>query len=507
VWGVSRSSTGPRAPLPIPEILESDENGLAHLKFQTGNMPFLEGFSTHTLGINGPYLAPTIKATRGQKITFRVENGLEEPVTLHWHGLEIPGHVDGGPHQIIEPGGIWTPTLHIDQPAATCWYHPHFYPSTADLVVKGLAGLFVIEDDEIGKLSLPSDWGIDDIPLVIQDRRFTPDGEIDYELLDIVNVATGYAGDKVLVNGALYPEVKPPAGWVRFRMLNGSNARSYNIAMSDERPFYVIGSDGGLLSEPVKVTSIPLRAAERYEVLVSTHDRKPFEVVTTPVQQMGMTTPPFDKIVPLLTVTPSAQEATGKMPDQLANLPSADPTLATVTRRLVLAMDDRLDGQAMALMMERKMSQPMADANGQSGNDAMPLSQDEAMKAPKLGPLLTREELKTINSINGRSFDMQHIEFEAIQGRLEHWIISQGTDRMVHPVHLHGCQFRILSLDGEPPPAYAQGWKDVVTVSGGRTSEILVQFNHKADANSPFMAHCHILEHEDTGMMTQFIVS
>ena len=127
-WSGSESVAGPRPSLPIAPILRSDKNGLIHLNFETGSMSFLKGLSTPTLGINGPYLAPTIKAKRGEKIAFHVKNSLKQQVTLHWHGLEIPGHLDGSPHQIIEPQATWAPTLHIDQPAATCWYHPHIYP-------------------------------------------------------------------------------------------------------------------------------------------------------------------------------------------------------------------------------------------------------------------------------------------------------------------------------------------------------------------------------------------
>lgn len=481
-----------RPALPIPPIARTDAEGTINLRFQEGTMSFLNGKSTPTFGLNGPYLGPTIRVQRGETVTMNVTNGLDQPVTLHWHGLEIPGNQDGGPHQIIQPGKSWSPTLTIDQPAATCWYHPHIYPTTADLVVKGLAGLFIIEDDEVAQLGLPGDWGVDDIPLVIQDRRFRPDGEIDYTLLEVANVATGYVGDTVLVNGAIHPVVTPPSGWVRFRLLNGSNARGYEIAASDGRTLHVIGSDGGLLDAPVEVTSLPIMSGERYEIMVSTSDGKPFDFVTLPVEQMGMNAPPFNQTVALLSVSPTDQIAPGRLPDSLVELPVVDASRATQTRHLVLGMDPRLDAEARPIIMARVKGEPLAKMamNAVSGSP----------------PPLTADQLKTVNSINGRPFDLQHIEFACKKGEYERWIISEGDDTMTHPVHLHGCQFRLLSLDGKAPPAYARGWKDIVTVSKSSQSEILVQFNHNADASAPYMAHCHILEHEDTGMMTQFTV-
>jgi len=112
---------------------------------------------------------------------------------VHWHGLVIPGDVDGGPHRPVAHGERWRPTLPIDQPAATLWFHPHFYPTTAAQVIKGLAGLVIIDDDEADGLPLPSRWGIDDIPLIIQDRRFRSDGAF-FDAMNIITAVNGYVG-------------------------------------------------------------------------------------------------------------------------------------------------------------------------------------------------------------------------------------------------------------------------------------------------------------------------
>ena len=170
------NSRAARPALPIPPELRAT-NGVIALNSRPGSMRFLPDKVTSTYGINGPYLGPAIRVRRGEKVIVQVTNNLPENTTMHWHGLIIPGANDGGPHQVIAPGKQWQTELAIDQPAATLWFHPHYYPSTAQEVIKGLAGLLIVDDEEAARLPLPTRWGVDDIPLVIQDRRFTPDGQ------------------------------------------------------------------------------------------------------------------------------------------------------------------------------------------------------------------------------------------------------------------------------------------------------------------------------------------
>ncbi|PWS15735.1 multicopper oxidase, partial [Klebsiella pneumoniae] len=167
------------------------------------------------------------------------------------------------------------------------------------------------------QLLLPKQWGIDDIPVIVQDKRFNANGEIDYQL-DIMSAAVGWFGDTLLTNGALYPEHAPPRGWLRRRLLNGCNARSLNFATSDRRQMYVVASDGGLLAEPVKVSVLPVLMCERFEVLFDTRDGKAFDLLTLPVSQMGMAIAPFDKPQPVLRIQPLLIPASGKLPDTLA---------------------------------------------------------------------------------------------------------------------------------------------------------------------------------------------
>ncbi len=196
--------------LPIPPLLEDKdpEEGKAEfdLKVQYGKTEFIEGYEANTLGYNGNYLGPVIRVNKGDDVKININNTLDEPTTVHWHGLEVPGEMDGGPHQVVDPNTTWKPYFTIDQPAATLWYHPHLLHKTGEQVYKGLAGLFYIEDENSKKLDIPKEYGVNDIPLVIQDKRFTDNGNIPYDL-DMRDLMNGFLGDTVLINGALNPQL------------------------------------------------------------------------------------------------------------------------------------------------------------------------------------------------------------------------------------------------------------------------------------------------------------
>ena len=509
-----------RPALPIPELLTADASNRIQLIVQAGQSNFA-GKTATTWGYNGNLLGPAVKLNKGQSVNVDIHNQLAEETTLHWHGLEIPGEVDGGPQGIIPAGGKRSVTFTPDQRAATCWFHPHQHGKTGHQVAMGLAGLVLIEDEEIRKLMLPKQWGIDDVPVIIQDKQFSADGQVDYQL-DIMTAAVGWFGDTLLTNGAIYPQHAAPRGWLRLRLLNGCNARSLNIAASDNRPLYVIASDGGLLAEPVKVTELPMLMGERFEVLVDVSDGKAFDLVTLPVSQMGMAIAPFDKPHPVMRVQPLLITASGTLPDTLTSMPSLPSLEGLTVRQLQPSMDPMLDmmgmqmlmkkfgGQAMAGMDHGKMMGHMNNDNMDHGNmnhgnmnhGEMGNMQHGNMGNMKHGGSF---DFHNANRINGQAFDMNKPMFAAAKGQHERWVISGQGDMMLHPFHIHGTQFRILSENGKAPAAHRAGWKDTVRVEGG-VSEVLVKFDHDAPKEHAYMAHCHLLEHEDTGMMLGFTV-
>lgn len=509
-----------RPALPIPDLLTADASNRIQLIVKAGQSTFA-GKTATTWGYNGNVLGPAVKLNKGQAVSVDIHNQLAEETTLHWHGLEIPGEVDGGPQGVIPAGGKRSVTFTPAQRAATCWFHPHQHGKTGRQVAMGLAGLVLIEDDEIRKLLLPKQWGIDDVPVIMQDKQFSADGQINYQL-DMMTAAVGWFGDTLLTNGAIYPQHAAPRGWLRLRLLNGCNARSLNIAASDNRPLYVIASDGGLLAEPVKVTELPMLMGERFEVLVDVSDGKAFDLVTLPVSQMGMAIAPFDKPHPVMSIQPLLITASGTLPDTLTTLPALPSLDGLTVRKLQLSMDPMLDMMGMQMLMQKYGDQAMAgmdhgqmmghmnSSNMSHGNMGHGKMNHGNMGSMKQGDMSNMKhggsfDFHNANRINGLPFDMNKPMFAATKGQHERWVISGQGNMMLHPFHIHGTQFRILSENGKAPAAHRAGWKDTVRVEGG-VSEVLVKFDHDAPKEHAYMAHCHLLEHEDTGMMLGFTV-
>ncbi|WP_345830557.1 multicopper oxidase CueO [Erwinia sp. HDF1-3R] len=511
LWSRSLMAAMPRAELPIPSLLTPDPRGVMNITAQQGKTVW-QGQSVTSWGYNGSLLGPAIQLERGKAVTLNVHNALPEATTVHWHGLALPGDVDGGPQALIAPGASRSVSFTPDQPAATCWFHPHQHGRTGYQVAQGLAGLVLMNDEASGKLLLPKIWGVDDIPVILQDKRLSADGSrIDYEL-DVMGAAVGWFGNTMLTNGAIYPQHAVPRGWLRLRLLNGCNARSLNLTASDDRTLYVIGSDGGLLSEPVPLKTLSMMPGERFEVLVDTHDGKAFDLQTLPVRQMGMTLEPFNQPLPVLSITPLRVMASGTLPDRLVELPAL-PEQVDKSRWLQLSMDPELERRGMLALIKKYGGAAMAgmggDAHDHDDNDAAPEKRRAdggmaGMSHPQ--PQQDEYDFHNGNKINGMAFDMAKPAFDVPRGTVEKWTVSGEGDEMLHPFHIHGTQFRILSENGKPPAAHRSGWKDMVRVEGWR-SEVLVRFDYAATKEQAYMAHCHLLEHEDTGMMLGFTVS
>jgi len=157
-------------------------------------------------------------------VAAEITNTLGEAISVHWHGLIVPGDVDGGPHQPVAAGGTWAPVLPLDQMPATLWYHSHIHGKTAPQVYRGLAGVIHLTDGEDDARALPARYGIDDLTLVIQDRRFDPRGRMIYNPV-MHDLMMGFEGNVMMVNGQVAPFARVPKGVVRLRLLNASNAR------------------------------------------------------------------------------------------------------------------------------------------------------------------------------------------------------------------------------------------------------------------------------------------
>ena len=474
--------------LPIPELIEARNSEPVMLALQKSRHRFGSGAAVPSRGISASYLGPVVRVRSGDTIPFRIENRLEEETTLHWHGTLVPSRVDGGPHNTIKPGGVWSPEIAVRQPAATTWFHPHPHGSTARQVYLGLAGMMIVSDGGDRDRGLPATYGVDDLPLVLQDKRFGRHGELVYEptMMDLIH---GFQGDTLLVNGAIGPIATVPAGFVRLRLLNAANARIFNLRFADRRPFFVIAGDAGYLAEAGEVTSLVIAPAERYEILVNFADGRSVDLVTAPdahhesgpgmMMQMGPARRSAGDTEHLLRFRPDPglKATVATLPRQLATLAAPEVKSAVAWRTFEL---NPMMGMGMMGMRSRVGDQvASADHNHDNGHAQM-------------------------MGINGRSFAMNRIDVTAKLGTSEIWEIVAASMPMAHPFHLHGASFRILSKNGRKADAHESGWKDVVLVD--QHAEILVRFDHPAPPDMPFMYHCHILEHEDNGMMGQFAV-
>ena len=454
--------------LPIPMLIDAAKHGNAiSLKVRSGRHAFTRGKLARTYGYSAPVLGPVIRLRRGDEVQMAVENALDTVTTVHWHGLLVPGHIDGGPQQLIHRGNTWRPVLKIDQAAATLWYHPHPHGDTARQIYMGLTGMIIIDDGSDVRLGLPRMFGVDDLPIILQDRSFDFEGSIEYDnnTLNALDIVYGARGDTIIVNGTIAPFAQVPRSVVRLRLLNAANAQNFELRFSDQRTFYVIASDGGFLSAPVPITQLTIAPAERFEVLVDFSDGKSVALETGPDEEMGL----FGRVAPdgsedhvaVLRFEPAMTGIVKELPKHLVELAAASP--ASSARRRQFTLNSGLCA-----------SRPIAG---------------------------THKDMPALIGINGKPYDMGRIDIETELGTTEVWeVVSLG---MAHPFHVHGALFRILSIKGAPPPPHLSGWKDVALVED--KAELLVTFNQPATREHPFMYHCHILEHEDAGLMGQYV--
>ncbi|WP_201341661.1 multicopper oxidase family protein [Abyssogena phaseoliformis symbiont] len=195
------------------------------LNIQFGYSPILPNQLTPILGINQPFLSVTLRANKGERAHIKVKNSLDKTTTLHRHGMKLPAKTDGGPHQPIQPSGTWLSEFDIVQDAAILWYHSHQIHQTGRQVYQGLAGMFIINDESAKNLNLPMEYGVDDFPVIIQDKDFKKNGAFAY-IRSIPDRMMGKKGQTVLVNGVINPVLKAKESLLRLCLLNSYNART-----------------------------------------------------------------------------------------------------------------------------------------------------------------------------------------------------------------------------------------------------------------------------------------
>lgn len=444
-------------PMFIPPLLKGTTSGgvtTFNLRAQRGTLR-RGGQTLSTMGFNQAYLGPTIRVTRGQRVHMHVVNTIGEQTTVHWHGGHVPAQDDGGPYQMIQPNTAWDPEFTIDQQATTLWYHPHLMGKTAEHVGRGLAGLLEITDKRSVQRKLPHTYGVDDIPIILHGLP-----------------GAGADGAGILAaNGTLNATLTRKRRRIRLRVLNGTGGLFLGIAVKGAVSVQQIGTDGGLLPRPVSSRGVVLGPSERTELIVTLTKGRAAQFTAvrladqagarqeqTAFTRTGSSRQPASTLLTLSTT--SAAKLT-PLPRVLNAAPSVDLSGA-VERDMNLGPTIQINGELMPDPATHDMSQ---------------MDEDTEM------------------------FHTVHIPLN----ETDVWTVRNQSP-FTHQFHVHDIEFQVLSRDGVTPPAQERGWKDTIHVAPGETVRIAMTFTDFADATHPYMFHCHVLRHEDSGMMGQFVV-
>ena len=450
-------------PIPIPDTLTGTT---INLTMHPDSVQFLPGTKTYTNAFNQySYLGPTIILNKGDMMTMNVTNTLPDTTTVHWHGLHVPAMADGGPHTVILSGDTWSPMFEVKNNASTFWYHPHTHMKTGQQAMRGAAGLIIVRDSQEATLNLPRRYGIDDFPIVVQSQQFDSDNQILWR---------GMHDSTMFVNGVENPSLDVPGQVVRLRLLNASQERNYNFGLTGNKTFYVIGNDGGLLNAPVQVTRIRLSPGERAEVLVD------FSAEIGQTLYLMSYASEFGFGIQGGTPMPGMDTAMYSPINGIDfNILQFNVTVPTVN-------------PVMTIPTTLAINTPWLESQSMMSR-AITITAQNMMSMD--GPFY----------FNGNLFDMNRIDYTIPLDNIEVWTISNVT-MVAHPFHIHDVQFYVLDRDGVTAPPQEAGPKDVVMVGPQQTVRFITKFEDYADSMMSYMYHCHILMHEDDGMMGQFIV-
>jgi FtsP/CotA-like multicopper oxidase with cupredoxin domain len=433
------------------------------------------GDSNSLIPVGNSYLGPTFRVKTGQKVRVRFTNQIPDESIVHWHGLHVPAVMDGHPRYVIGQGKTYLYEFEVNNRAGTYWYHPHPHGRTGPQAYGGMAGLFLVSDDEETAAGLPD--GEFDIPLVLQDRTFDANNQLVYlgSMGGMMGRMNGFLGQWIMVNGQ--PRFTLPVATrpYRLRLLNGSNSRIYKLAWQDGRPLTVIGTDGGLLQKPVHRRYVMLAPGERLE-LWADFSKDPLD------SQTALVSLPFD----------------GGMMGRGGMMGGGGNFLPNGAAFTICKIHVRRRESATS-PLPRRLSKIKRYRPGEAANAGR----------PRTFYLQMRHMAWTIN---GRTFEMTAVApDETVRlGTMELWeFVNQGGGMgmmggmgMPHPMHLHGKQFQVLERRGVAHEGYVdEGWKDTVLVMPGERIRFLVRFD---DYPGLFLYHCHNLEHEDMGMMRNF---
>ena len=375
------------------------------------NLSVIPGKTTPMWTYDGTWPGPVIRATSGRAVKLRVVNNLAFATTTHLHGAHVAPSSDGGPVDLVPAGGVRDYVYPNDQSARTQWFHDHAMDSTGKNVYFGLSGLYLISDPQEAALNLPS--GAYDVPLVIQDRSFNPDGTLAYKPSS-GDYRTGLMGDTLFVNGAAQPYLKVSTRKYRFRVLNGSNARYYTFSLSNGAVMSQIATEGGLLSKPYPQSSLTLAPGERADVVID------FGAVPVGSSVVLRNSSGWNGATDIMRFDVSTSASTtGPLPSTLRAFTPLSASAVSARRTFTIA-----------------------ETNG-------------------------------MWTFNGKMYDPARIDADVPLGATEDWTF-QNRSGQDHPIHLHDVNFHVVS--GGPAGGPGSEWKETVNVPAWSSVTVRAQF-------------------------------
>ncbi len=451
------------------------------------------------------FLNPALLARRGDEMRVRLINRIDQPTVIHWHGLSVDSRNDGNGLNVVPPGGRMDYAFPLRDRSSMYWYHPHAHGYIPQQAYHGLASLLFVEDDEEAALRKELDLALGDteIPLVLQDREFDAQGRLRYAPTAAQSFG-GWVGDRLLVNLTERPFIQAGRRIARFRILNGCNARSYRLAFVQggrRLGFFLAGTDGGLLAQPLRIDQTFISPGQRLDVLVDLREADPARPVT--LASLAFDPMHAEGGHDMAPAGPAAPAMAGMDHSQHGAAPTVGPSTPMA-----------MEGDARALMrIDLKPSVPY-ERRMPSVLSSLPAATVSANPARRMQ---LGHNGKGNWTINGGLFDPKVAALSVRRGARENWLIENAERSMPHPMHLHGFSFRVIERLGSPALVRElagargllpqdQGVMDTVHVWPGESVRIALDFTHPHAGDQDYVFHCHSLEHAEAGMMLRYAV-
>lgn len=457
--------------MPMPEALYGTT---FNLNIHESTKQLVAGNQTITGAINNEtFWGPTLFINKGDLVHLNVTNNLNESTTLHWHGMHLPAVMDGGPHQVIPAGTLWQPYWTVMNQASTLWYHPHLHETTQAQMTKGVGGFIIVKDPQETALALPRTYGVDDIVLALTSRSYTATSNT------FVSTTRVY-GDYMLSNGTPNAQISLPKQYVRMRILNAEIERGYNLGFSDNRTFYIIGNDGGLLNAPVAVTRVKLMVGERVEIMVNLGG-------DTVGSSLDLKSYNSGQAFGYPGGEPNTSGDFGSLLNNIDfNVLHINVAATTTASTPITAVPTALISNTYWTTTDATVTRAIAVTNGNPGPASVPFNFDNTTYTLTMTP-----KVVNLNDV-------------------EKWTVT-NNDVFGHSFHLHDVEFKIVARNGSATTVgtHESGWKDTFYLPKNESVTFVAKFDDFADSdvNHPYMYHCHFGGHEDAGMMGQFIVT